>query len=145
MEADPTRMLELLVDLPAVTVLGVADLMPSAPQVLHIETRLLRAPGCPDCARPAALKERRRVQLADLPVFGRRSRMVWHKRRWRCAHRDCERGSWTSDRPADRRGQARADRPGRTVGDLPGRQTQPVPSARSPATFAATGTRSTTR
>ena len=29
------------------------------------------------------------VELVDLPVFGRATRLVWHKRRWRCPAVDC--------------------------------------------------------
>ena len=33
--------------------------------------------------------------LVDLPAFGRPVRLVWHKRRWRCARDGCEAGSVT--------------------------------------------------
>jgi transposase len=44
---------------------------------------------------PAEVKDRPQVELADLPVFGRPVRTVWHKHRWRCADPDCPVGSWT--------------------------------------------------
>lgn len=99
MEVDPTRMLELLVGLPAVRVLGIADLLPSAPLALHVETRLAGAPDCPGCGGPGRLKDRRSVELVDLPVFARRTRLVWRKRRWCCPAPDCATGSWTETNP----------------------------------------------
>ena len=59
MEVDPTRMCELLVGLPAVTVLGVVD-EHDAPIVVHVETRDVR-PSCatsttqPCLCSPAAM------------------------------------------------------------------------------------------
>ena len=93
-------MCELLVGLPTVTVLGVVDLLPSTPLAVHIETRLERPETCPACGTAARVKDRDPVMLIDLPVFGRRARLVWRKRRWRCAERGCRVGSWTELAPA---------------------------------------------
>jgi len=89
---DPIRMCELLVGLPEVNVLAVEDTIPLK---VHIE---LRNPSrrCPDCGERGDWKERRRVELVDLAVFGRPARLVWHKHRWTCVNDDCRRGSWTS-------------------------------------------------
>jgi len=89
---DPIRMCDLLVGLPDVNLLAVED---ETPLKVHIE---LRKPSrrCPDCGERGELKERRRVELVDLAVFGRSCRLVWHKHRWTCGNQACERGSWTS-------------------------------------------------
>jgi transposase len=89
------RMCRLLVGLPAVTVLGVVDLLPAAPIAVHIETLLEGSESCPACGTRATLKDRDTVRLVDLPAFGRPARLVWRKRRWRCPDRGCSKGSWT--------------------------------------------------
>ena len=98
METDPTRMCELLVGLPAVSVLGVED-EPSRPIVVHVESVMSR-PGCAECGVVAWIKDRPAVVLVDLPCFGRPTRLVWHKHRWRCPDPDCEAASWTAEDPA---------------------------------------------
>lgn len=95
MEADPTRMCELLVGLPAVNVLGVEDVLDAA-VVVHIESRLDRPVGCVACGARAWIKDRPAVELVDLPCFGRPARLVWHKHRWRCPMR-CGAGTWTGE------------------------------------------------
>jgi hypothetical protein len=45
----------------------------------------------------AQVKGRPGVVLMDLPVFGRATRLVWHKRRWRCADPDCAKSSCTEE------------------------------------------------
>ena len=85
MELDPTRMCELLVGLPAVVVLGIVD-EAGGPLWVHIETRTDR-PTCRDCGGPVVIKERPRVELVDLPAFGRPARLVWRKHRWSCRAR----------------------------------------------------------
>ena len=47
--------------------------------------------------RCAQLKEWATVVLVDLPVYGRPTRLVWHKRRWMCPDGDCPLGSWTEE------------------------------------------------
>ena len=61
MEVDPTRVCELLVGLPAVTVLGVVD-EPDAPIVVHVETRDVR-PSRATCTSAAVIKDRPCVEL----------------------------------------------------------------------------------
>jgi len=46
-------------------------------------------------ARPG--EDRARVELVDLPLQGRPSRLVWRKRRWMCPDGDCPMGSWTEE------------------------------------------------
>jgi len=86
-------MCELLVGLPEVNMLGIDDERADA-VVVHVETRVAR-PGCAACGTPAWVKDRPRVELVDLPCFGRTARLVWHKHRWCCPDGDCEIGSWT--------------------------------------------------
>ena len=97
METNPTRLVALLVGLDLISVLGLEAWPPFVPLRLHIETRLGR-PGCPGCGANAHVKDRTRVELVDLPAFGRPVRLVWHKRRWRCANR-CGAPSWTEEAP----------------------------------------------
>jgi hypothetical protein len=96
LETDPKKMVELLVGLPEVTVLGVFT--EGVDVELHIETRRAEV-GCPICGTAAEAKGWREVVLVDLQVFGKPTRLHWHKRRWRC--------------------------PGRTVGDRSGRSPGP--------------------
>ena len=93
METNATRMCELLVRLPDVNVLGVDD-QPSEPIVVHIEARRGRV-CCRSCGGQARVKDRPRVELVDLPCFGRPARLVWRKHRWHCTDRLCRAGSWT--------------------------------------------------
>jgi transposase len=82
-------MCALLVGLSGVRVCAVGDW----PRWLRvtIETTAGR-PCCTSCETPAHGHGRRDVTLVDLPVFGRPTRLVWSKRRWRCPL--CRR-SWT--------------------------------------------------
>jgi transposase len=113
-----------------VTILGVVDLLPTAPIGVHVETRLEGPVRCGSCATTATIKDRDTVRLVDLPAFGRPARLVWRKRRWRCANRDCAVGSWTELAPAiaaprlkltDRAGRwvtGQVGRHGRTVSEV---------------------------
>jgi transposase len=74
-------MCELLVGLPDVNVTGVGDW----PSWLRIAIEALpQRPVCAGCGTGAHGHGRRVVVLVDLPVFGRATRLVWTKRRWRC-------------------------------------------------------------
>jgi transposase len=85
-------MCELLVGLPDVTVNGVGEW----PHWLRIEiTRRAERPVCDGCGGGVHDHGRRDVTLVDLPVFGRPTRLVWAKQRWRCPNPDCEVGTWT--------------------------------------------------
>ncbi len=94
METNPIRVCELLVGLPEVNVLGVADGGGDEPIRVHVECRLQR-PACSGCGRTARVKERPEVELVDLPAFGRPVRLVWRKHRWQCPDPRCGQGSWT--------------------------------------------------
>jgi transposase len=60
--------------------------------------------GCSTCGTRAKAQDRLRVDIRDLPCFGRPARLVWLKRRWRCADADCAAKTWTdgSDHVAPR-------------------------------------------
>jgi transposase len=96
LETDPTRMCELLVGLPDVTVTGVGD-WPGWLRIA-IETRRART-VCGCCGTAARGHGRREVVLVDLPVFGRAARLVWSKQRWRCANPGCPVTTWTEQDP----------------------------------------------
>jgi transposase len=105
-------MLERLVGLPRVRVLAVDD----APLRVHVETRLVDLERCRECDTQARVKDRDRVPLTDLPCFGRRAILVWHKRRWRCPAPSCPTSSWTEIAPAIAASRLRlTDRAGRWV------------------------------
>lgn len=84
-------MCALLVGLPDVTVVGVGEW----PKWLRVEVATnLERPSC--CGRTAWHHGTRDVVLVDLPVFGRPTRLVWRKQRWRCP--TCGR-TWTEQHP----------------------------------------------
>ena len=87
METDPTRMCELLVGLPDIKLEGVGEW----PRWLRIviSTRAGR-PYCPSCAGVVWRHDDLDVELVDLPCFGRRTRLVWSKTRWRCPNPNCK-------------------------------------------------------
>ena len=129
METDATRMCALLVGLPAVNVLAVDDDDPAGPLRVHVETTATTV-ACRSCGTKARVKDRRQVALVDLPAFGRRAVLVWHKRRWCCPDVDCETKTFTEvdariaasrAKVTDRAGRhvtARVGRDGRTVTDV---------------------------
>lgn len=98
METNATRMCALLVGLPDVTVIGVED-REGLPLRVHVETTAALV-GCAGCGTRAWSKGRRRVELVDLPAFGRPAQLVWHKRRWCCPDASCETGTFTEAQPA---------------------------------------------
>ena len=97
MECDPTRVCELIVGLGDVEVLGVDDEQ-GTPLRVHVRRRAER-PVCGLCGGPLWSKGERPVELVDLPAFGRSVRLVWHKRRWRCAAPGCGAGSFSEQDP----------------------------------------------
>jgi transposase len=88
---DTTRLLGL----DGLAVVGVAD--DTDRPVVHLVTADERARHCPDCGTRARRSKGRRVtRPRDLSVGGRRPRLVWAKRRWRCDELACRRRSpWT--------------------------------------------------
>jgi hypothetical protein len=51
--------------------------------------------GCPGCGIVATAQDRMAVAYRDLAAFGRPARLVWSKRRWRCAEPGCCVRTWT--------------------------------------------------
>ncbi len=118
-------MCELLVGLPAVRVLGIDD-EAGGPLSVHVET-ITDRPTCSGCGGPATLKDRDVVELIDLPAFGRRTRLVWHKHRWCCRQLACAVGSWTGQDPAIAASRlTMTDRAGRWVTEQIGRFSRSV-------------------
>ena len=64
------------------------------PLRVHVRCRAARPP-CGGCGGLLWSDGERAVVLVDLPAFGRPVRLVWHKRRWRCARRGCGAGTVT--------------------------------------------------
>lgn len=104
-------MCELLVGLPDVNVDGVADW--PLYKMIWISRKEDR-PSCSGCDGRVELCDRRERWLVDLPCFGRRTRLVWPKRRWRCRNRECSVGTWTET-------DVRIARPGLAITDRAGR------------------------
>ena len=75
MEADPTRMCELLVGLGDVDLVGINDSGEEAPLEVVIGSRKAR-PLCVACGGPVWSKGERTVVLVDLPAFGRPVRLL---------------------------------------------------------------------
>ena len=95
MVTDPTRALEWMIGLPGVAFLGAEDSTDGMARI-HVETTASLV-GCPRCGVLARVKDRSAVELVDLPLFERTTRLVWHKRRWMCPDADCAMGSWTEE------------------------------------------------
>jgi transposase len=90
-----TRACELLVGLPAVSVLDVVE-----PLVGRLEVTvesIVVTPACPGCGERAWVKDRPTVELVDLTCFGRPVILRWRKHRWWCPRQWCRQGSWTHD------------------------------------------------
>jgi transposase len=67
------------------------------------------------------------VELVDLPCFGRPTRLLWHKCRWRCPEPSCPVASWTEeDQRIGAPRMAMSDRAGRWVTEQVGRHARSV-------------------
>ena len=97
MVTDPMRALAWMIGLPTVRFLFGED-GPDDEARIHVETTGPKA-GCPECGTVARVKDRSCVELVDLPIYDRTSRLVWHKRRWSCIDPDCSMGTWTEEDP----------------------------------------------
>lgn len=86
-------MCERFVDLEGISVLGVEGDY-REPLIVHFESRQAVV-GCPECGVVARVKDRPLVTLVDLPINGRPTSLVWHKRRFFCADALCSTRSWT--------------------------------------------------
>jgi transposase len=83
---------EKMLGLPDLVVLSVQDVPGEV--VLHVET-LRKRVYCPSCRRRAQAHDRIEVHLRDQHCFGRPSRLVVHKKRWRCRTARCIKKTWT--------------------------------------------------
>ena len=97
MEIDPTRMCELLVGLPDIDVVGVEVVEPGS-LVVVVAAREQR-PVCGRCGTTAWVKDRREVDLVDLPAFDQRVVLRVIRTRWCCPAGRCGIGSWTIEHP----------------------------------------------
>ncbi len=89
---DATGLAEALLGLDGFAVLAVEET--SSEVIVTVETTADFV-GCPTCGVRAEAKDRLRVDIRDLPCFGRPARLVWMKRRWRCTDPDCAAKTWT--------------------------------------------------
>ncbi len=83
---------EKMLGLPGLVVLDVHDA--EAELVVHVESTRRRA-TCPSCRRRAEAQDRKEIHLRDLHCFGRPTRLVIRKRRWRCRTKGCIKKTWT--------------------------------------------------
>ena len=90
--SDDTGLVEALLGLEGFVVLEVAET--EAEVTIRIETTA-SVVACDGCGVRADAKDRMVVQYRDLAAFGRPARLVWHKRRWRCAEPRCDARTWT--------------------------------------------------
>jgi transposase len=89
---DGIGLAEKMLGLPGLVVLEVDD----APgdRVVTVESTR-RAATCGSCRRRAEAQDRVDVYLRDLHCFGRPTRLVVRKRRWRCRTKRCRTKTWT--------------------------------------------------
>ena len=93
---DATGLAEALLGLDGFRVLEVSE---TPHQVVIMVETIADVVGCPRCGVRALAKEGRRVDIRDLPCFGRPARLVWMKRRWQCLDLHCEEKTWTEGSP----------------------------------------------
>jgi transposase len=89
---DANGVAEAMLGLPGFRVLGVNE--SPAEVVVWIETSVGLV-GCPECGVVARAHDRMVVEYRDLAAFGRPTRLVWNKRRWRCEEPVCGQRTWT--------------------------------------------------
>ena len=98
MTVDLTRALLLIVGLgPGIAVTEVGGRR-GGPLVVGVE--LVGRPCCVGCGGPVHRHGVTKVSLADLPAFGRPTRLVWTKRRWLCPGGSCAVRTFTDQDPA---------------------------------------------
>ena len=93
---DATGLAEALLGLDGFRVLEVTETSDEVAIMVETSADVV---GCPRCGVRALAKERRRVDIRDLPCFGRPARLIWMKRRWQCLDLDCEERTWTEGSP----------------------------------------------
>ncbi|MBK5223014.1 MAG: ISL3 family transposase [Acidimicrobiia bacterium] len=95
--SDATGLAEAMLGLDGFVVLGVRE--DPAELVITIETTA-DVVGCGSCGVRAQAHDRMPIQIRDLACFGRPTRLVWRKRRWRCREELCPVRTWTEMNPA---------------------------------------------
>jgi transposase len=90
--SDGIGLAEKMLGLPGVAVLDVED-RPGKVVIRVQSTRTMAT--CPSCRRRAQAQDRVEVHLRDLHCFGRPTRLVISKRRWRCRTKGCMKKTWT--------------------------------------------------
>jgi transposase len=90
--SDGSGLAEALLGLDGFCVMGVVET--AVELVITVETTAAVV-GCPACGVRARAHDRMSVAIRDLSCFGRPARVVWNKRRWRCADGDCDVRTWT--------------------------------------------------
>jgi len=86
-----------MLGLPGMRVLEVAEI--DGELEVTVETDA-EAVGCHGCGVRARSKGRKQVVVRDVDAFGRRGRLRWVKRRWRCWEPACAVRTWTEQHPA---------------------------------------------
>ncbi|MCY3949668.1 MAG: ISL3 family transposase [Acidimicrobiaceae bacterium] len=98
MAVDLTRALLLIVGLgPGV---AVTDVRGGRGGLLAVGVELVGRPCCGGCGGKVHRHGAAKVSLADLPAFGRPTRLVWNKRRWLCPDGACSVRTFTDQDPA---------------------------------------------
>lgn len=95
--SDATGVAEAMLGLPGFRVLSVDE--SPAEVVIRIET-MAELVSCAACGVVAVAQDRMAVEYRDLAAFGRPTRLVWVKRRWRCEEPRCAARTWTESSPA---------------------------------------------
>lgn len=115
-----------LLGIPGMRVLAVFEFTDE--RHVYVETVTVRD-FCRGCGQRAESGGRHVVQVRDLPAAGKATRLVWHKREWRC--RDCRR-SWRETHPDIPPRASWTDRARREAARRVGQEGQPVaPVARA--------------
>jgi len=94
--SDATGLAEAMLGLDGFIVLSVRE--DPAELVITVETTADRI-GCAECGTRAEAQDRMPIHIRDLPCFGRPTRLVWVKRRWRCREELCDARTWTEVSP----------------------------------------------
>ena len=77
------------------------DVDEAGSRLVHLVTADETAAGCPTCGVVStSVKDWVRTRPRDLPYGAAPARLVWRKRRWRCAEALCARRSFTESLPA---------------------------------------------
>lgn len=90
--SDGIGLAEKMLGLPGLAVLDVEEV--PGELVVRVESTRRNA-TCPSCRRRAEAQDRVEVQLRDQHCFGRPTRLVIRKRRWRCRTKGCIKKTWT--------------------------------------------------